>query len=79
MWSCLKFYTSVAKGLRVKARKFCRLISRFVEVTGEKLVRGGGDFPPPPPPPPPSLKKKKKKRPTDPTRKPRVTGNEQFF
>ena len=34
----LKFYTSVAKGLRLKIEKFWRLIATFVEVTGEKLV-----------------------------------------
>ena len=34
----LKFYTSVAKGLKLKARKFCGLTPPFVEVTGEKLV-----------------------------------------
>ena len=34
----LKFYTSVAKGLNVKVRKFWGLIPTFVEVTGEKLV-----------------------------------------
>ena len=32
-----KFYTSVAKGLKLKARKFWRLIPTFVEVTGKKL------------------------------------------
>ena len=37
----LKFYTSVAKGLQLKGRKFCGLILTFVEVTGEKLVGGG--------------------------------------
>ena len=40
----LKFYTSVSKGLKLKVRKFSRLICMFVEVTGEKLVgeeRGG--------------------------------------
>ena len=37
----LKFYTSVAEVLKVKVRKFLGLISRFVEVTGEKLVAGG--------------------------------------
>ena len=44
----LKFYTSVAKGLKQKVRKFWRLIPTFVEVTGEKLVEsaGGGLFPP---------------------------------
>ena len=39
----LKFYTSVAKGLKLKVRKFCGLIPTFVEVTGEKLA-GGGNF-----------------------------------
>ena len=34
----LKFYTSVAKGLKLKVRKFWWLIPTFVEVTGEKLV-----------------------------------------
>ena len=34
----LKFYTSVAKGLKVKVRKFLGLIPTFVEVTGKKLV-----------------------------------------
>ena len=33
----LKFYTSVAKGLKLKVRKFWELIPTFVEVTGEKL------------------------------------------
>ena len=35
----LKFYTSVAKGLKLKVRKFWRLIptfATFVEITGEK-------------------------------------------
>ena len=36
----LKFYTSVAKGLKLKVRKFWRLIPTFVKVTGEKLVEG---------------------------------------
>ena len=35
-----KFYTSVAKGLKLKVRKFCGLIPTFVVVTGEKLVVG---------------------------------------
>ena len=35
----LKFYTNVAKVLKVKVRKFLKLIPMFVEVTGEKLVR----------------------------------------
>ena len=34
----LKFYTCVAKGLKLKVRKFHRLIPTFVEVTVEKLV-----------------------------------------
>ena len=34
----LKFYTSVAKGLKLKFKKFLRLIPKFVGVTGEKLV-----------------------------------------
>ena len=36
----LKFYTSVAKWLKVKTRKFSLLIPTFVEVTVEKLVGG---------------------------------------
>ena len=40
--TALKFYTSVAKGLQLKVRKFLGLIPTFVEVTGEKLV--GGPF-----------------------------------
>ena len=32
----LKFYTSVAKGLNIRVRKFCRLILTFVEVIGEQ-------------------------------------------
>ena len=45
----LKFCTSVAKGLKLKVRKFLRLIFMSVEVTGEKLVvekGGGGALPP---------------------------------
>ena len=39
----LQFYTSVAKGLKLKVRKFWGLIRTFVEVTGGKLVgRGEG-------------------------------------
>ena len=38
----LKFYISVAKVLKLKARKFWRLITTFVEVTGAKLA--GGSF-----------------------------------
>ena len=36
----LKFYTSVAKGLKLKVRKFWGLTRTFVEVTGKKLVWG---------------------------------------
>ena len=46
----LKFYISVAKGLKQKVRKFWRLIPMFEEVAGEKLV--GVVFLTPPPPPP---------------------------
>ena len=34
----LKVYTSVAKGLKLKVRKFFVLNPTFVEVVGEKLV-----------------------------------------
>ena len=34
----LKFYTIVAKGLKLKVRKFWGLIPTFVEITEEKLV-----------------------------------------
>ena len=43
----LKFYTSVAKRLQLKIRKFWRLISTFVEVTRETQVGGPGLFGPP--------------------------------
>ena len=42
----LKFYTSAAKGLKLKLRKFLGLIPTFVEVTGENWQ--GGFLPPPP-------------------------------
>ena len=42
----LKFYTSVAKGLEVKVRKFLGLVPTFVEFTREKLVGGGELFAP---------------------------------
>ena len=42
----LKFYTSVAKGLKLKVKMFWGLIPTSVEVTGEKLV--GGLLAPPP-------------------------------
>ena len=44
----LKFYTNVAKGLKLKVSLFLGLIPTFVEVTGEKLIRG--PFCPHPPP-----------------------------
>ena len=34
----LKYYTSVVKGLKLKARKIWVLIPTFLEVTWEKLV-----------------------------------------
>ena len=40
----LKLYTSVAKGLKQKVRKSWGLVPTFVEVTGVKLVGGGGLF-----------------------------------
>ena len=43
----LKSYTSVAKGLKLKVRKFFGLNPTFAEVRGEKLV--GGNFLPSPP------------------------------
>ena len=43
----LKFYTSVAKELKVKARKFWGIIPTLVEVSGEKLIARGGAFWPP--------------------------------
>ena len=43
----LKFYTSVAKRLKLKVEKFWGLSLTFVAVTGEKLV--GGLFASPPP------------------------------
>ena len=41
----LKFYTSVTKGLKLKVRKFRRLIATFVEVTEEKQVAGPFSLP----------------------------------
>ena len=43
----LKFYTIVAKGVKLKVRKFWGLNPTFVEVTGGKLV--GDLFAPPAP------------------------------
>ena len=37
----LKVYTSVAKGIKLKFRRFYRLVPTFVEVSGGKLVGGG--------------------------------------
>ena len=34
----LKFHTNVARGLKLKVRKFWRLIPTFVEVVGEKMA-----------------------------------------
>ena len=44
----LIFYTSVAKGLKLKVRKLWSLTPTFVEVTGEKLVEGLFGTPPHP-------------------------------
>ena len=45
----LRFYTIVAKELKLKFKNFWRLILTFVEVAGEKLVDGGqGGFLGPP-------------------------------
>ena len=46
----LKFYTSEAKGLKLKVRKFWGLIPSSVEVTGKKLVESTFFAPPPSPP-----------------------------
>ena len=40
----LKVYTSEAKGLKVKVRKFGGLIPTFLEVIGENQVGGKGAF-----------------------------------
>ena len=44
----LKTYTSVANRLKIKVRKFWEITPIFVEVTGEKLIRGGRLLTPPP-------------------------------
>ena len=36
----LKFYTNVAKGLKLKVKKFLGLIPTLIEVKGKKLVVG---------------------------------------
>ena len=41
----MKFYTRVAKGIKLKVKEFWGLIPTFVEITGKKLVGGGGFFP----------------------------------
>ena len=38
----MQIFNSLSKGLKLKVRKFWGLITTFVEVTGEKLVGGGG-------------------------------------
>ena len=43
----LKFYNSVAKGLKLNVRKFWGLIPTFVKVTGENGEVGGGFLVPP--------------------------------
>ena len=43
----LEFYNSVAKGLKLKVRKFWVLIPTSVEITGEKLVGRPFCLPPP--------------------------------
>ena len=45
----LKFYTSVAKGLKLKVRQFLGISPAFVKVAGDKLVGGGALCCPPPP------------------------------
>ena len=40
----LKFYSSGAKGLKLRVKQFCGLSPTFAEVTGEKMVVGGGAF-----------------------------------
>ena len=49
----LKFYASVAKGLKLKVKRYWGIIATFVEVTGETMV--GGEFCAPPPKLPPSF------------------------
>ena len=36
----LKFYISGAKALKLRVKKFCKLIPTFVEITREKLEGG---------------------------------------
>ena len=49
LFTNLKFYTSVAKGLKLKVIKIWGLIPTFVDVTRKKLVWGAFLHPPPPP------------------------------
>ena len=44
----LKFQTSVANELKIKARNFCRQNPRLVEVAKEKLLGGQGRWSPHP-------------------------------
>ena len=44
----LKFYTNLAKVLKVKVRNFFGIVPTFAEVTRKKLARGVGPFCPPP-------------------------------
>ena len=44
----MKFYSSVAKGLKVKVIKFWGLVATFIEVTEEKTGIGGRGFLPAP-------------------------------
>ena len=46
--TAFKFYTSLAKGLKLKVKRFLGIKFTFVEVAGEKLVGGGGSLSPPP-------------------------------
>ena len=39
-----KFYTCVAKGLKLKIRKFLGLIPTFLEITGKQLVNRVNNF-----------------------------------
>ena len=36
--TALKFYTTVEKGLKVKVRRYWRLIPTFIEVAGKKVT-----------------------------------------
>ena len=42
----MKFYISVEKGFKLKVRKICGLILKFVEFIEEELVRGAFLAPP---------------------------------